>query len=171
MSLAIYLLLFCLIAAGIWLAIIWPGFSQQWMPDELKGLQLVNIEKNIFVSSPYPLAGRPDQVFFSPEFGHVPLEYKNRDNFSVYNTDIAQLSLQAWLLRISGRNTAGFGYVVINSRKMKERKTLRVDLYDDRKCEQIIERGIGIIEDRKIPRKSIGNKCNTCGHVTRCRES
>lgn len=156
-----------LVLAG-WTFMVWRGFTQNWLPPELAAGQVAQVERNLFINAPFPVVGRPDQVYRLPDGLHVPLENKNRDAPRVYETDIAQLSLQAWLLRLNGLETAPFGFVAINSRKTRERRAVRVELRDDAYCEQLVARYIDITERRTKARKSRGRKCNTCGHRLVC---
>ena len=166
-----FLAIICFAAAAglaIWLFLIWRGLSQDWLPDELKAGTLILVERNLLVSAPFPVIGRPDQVYRLKDKLYVPLENKNRNEHRVYETDIAQLSLQAWLLRRNGMPTAAFGYVAINSRRTGVRKALRVVLRDDAFCDTLIRRYLAITTSNAVPRKSRGAKCNSCGHRGYC---
>lgn len=167
-NLASFVLFGLALALAGWTFMVWRGFTQNWLPPELAAGKVAQVEKNLFAELPFPVVGRPDQVYRLPDGLHVPLENKNRDGHQVYETDIAQLSLQAWLLRQNGLHTAPFGYVVINSRKTGKRQAVRVELRNDVYCEQLITRYLDIIERRTAPRKSRGRKCNTCGHRSEC---
>lgn len=159
------------IALAVWLALVWRGFSQDWLPDELKDAKVAQVEKNLRADFPsHFITGRPDQVYRLPSGLHVPLENKNRDGHQVFETDTAQLSLQAYLLRLNGLQTAPFGYVAINSRRDGLRRAMRVDLRDDAYCERLIARYFDLIDGRAAPRKSRGRKCSTCGHRQPCHE-
>lgn len=161
------LILFSLLGIT-WLLIIKRGFTQNWKPEDLKSGRIVLVEKNLFTQWPFPVVGRPDQVYRLPDGTHIPVENKNRDSYRIYDTDIAQLSLQAWLMRRNSLPTAGHGYVVINNRKTGKRKALRVELLDDQNCEQMISRYILVISGKDTPRKNKGRKCRTCGHLAVC---
>jgi CRISPR-associated exonuclease Cas4 len=156
-----------LIAAG-WLLIVWRGFAQDWLPAELASAKVVQIERTLFMSEPFAVVGRPDQVFRLADGLHVPVENKNRNGHGVYASDIAQLSLQAWLMRKNGLETASFGFVAINDRLTGKRVAKRVELKDDRYCEQLLVRYLDIVEQRVAPQKSRGAKCNSCGHRAAC---
>lgn len=156
------------IVLAVWIFMVWRGFTQEWLPVELVGAKVFLVEKNLRTEAPYPIVGRPDQVYRLANRALVPLENKNRDAHRVYADDVAQLSLQGWVLRRNGYTTAGFGYVVINSRTTGERKAIRVQLKDDAFCEQLIRRYLDVTERRAPPRKSIGPKCGSCGHLRRC---
>jgi len=166
---ALSFLLFALAACAlIWTFLVWRGFTQTWLPEDLKGATLVLVEKNLITDVPVPVVGRPDQVYRLHSGHHVPVENKNRDSYRVYGTDIAQLSLQAWLLRKTGRITAPYGYVVVNSRITRTRKCIRVNLYSETTCLHIIQRYLDVIDGAVTARKSIGVKCKNCGHKAEC---
>lgn len=156
------------IGVCVFSVLIWRGFSQDWLPEELKGASLVLVEVNLITDVPFRVVGRPDQVYRLANGDHVPVENKNRDDARVYDTDIAQLSLQAWLLRLTGRPTTSFGYVAINSQRIGKRKSIRVNLYPDAVCERIIRRYLDVTEGRVVAKKSIGGKCKFCGHRPIC---
>ena len=165
-----YILFGLALALAVWTFMVWRGFAQNWLPSELAAGKVAQVERNLFVDTPFPVVGRPDQVYRLPDGLHVPLENKNRDAHRVYETDIAQLSLQAWLLRLNGLETAPFGFVVINNRKTRERRAIRVELRDDAYCEQLVARYIDITERGAKARRSRGGKCKSCGHVSVCVE-
>jgi len=155
-------------ALAIWLLMVWKGLTQDWLPLELKGAKLVNIEEDLAIDLPYPVVGRPDQVYQLSDGLHVPVELKNRDHVRIYKTDIAEISLRAWLLRMNGKQTASFGFMAINSRGNRKRKTIKVELRNDVFCERLIERYIALIEGTDYPHRSEGAKCKTCSHKLRC---
>ena len=163
-------LLCFLAAAGLawWLYMAWPGLSQDWLPEDLKAGKLVNVEEDLTTDEPYPVIGRPDQVYRLATGLHVPVELKNRDSYTVYDTDIAEVSLRAWLLRKNGRATAAHGYVAINNRKTGKREAQRVELGDDAFCEQLIRRYIEVTMGHATPRMAHRGKCKSCGHRSRC---
>jgi len=169
MSYLAYGLVLLAMFAGLFFAfMVWRGFTQNWRPEDLKAGKVVLVEKNLFTNAPYAIVGRPDQVYRMPNGLHVPVENKNRDFHRVYETDIAELSLQAWLLRLNGMPTASYGYVAANSRKTGKRKALKVELRGDAYCEGLIRRYLDLIEGRAAARASRGRKCDTCGHRQAC---
>lgn len=170
-NLASYILFALALLLAGWTFMVWRGFTQNWLPPELVAGKVAQVERNLFIVAPFPVVGRPDQVYRLPDGQHVPLENKNRDDHRVFETDVAQLSLQAWLLRLNGLDTAPFGFVAINSRKTRVRRAVRVELRDDAYCEQLVSRYLDIIGRRATPRKSRGRKCNTCGHRPQCQPS
>lgn len=167
-NLASYILFVLALVLAGWIFTVWRGFTHNWLPPELALGKVTQVERNLFINTPFAIVGRPDQVYQLPGGLHVPLEYKNRNVRRVYETDIAQLSLQAWLLRLNGFETAPFGFVAIRNRKTNERRALRVELRDDAYCEQLVARYIDITKGRAKASKNRGNKCNTCGHRSEC---
>lgn len=157
-----------LIAITAFVFMVWHGFAQNWRPADLKAGKVVLVEKNLFTNAPFAVVGRPDQVVRLPNGQHVPVENKNRDFHRIYETDIAELSLQAWLLRLNGMPTASYGYVAANSRKTGERRALKVELRGDAYCEGLIRRYLDLIEGRVKAKASRGRKCDTCGHRSVC---
>lgn len=162
------LVLVVLVAAAAFGFMVWRGFAQNWRPADLKAGKVVLVEDDLFTNAPYPVVGRPDQVYRLPNGLHVPVENKNRDFHRVYETDIAELSLQAWLLRLNGMPTASYGYVAANSRRTGVRKALKVELRGDAYCEGLIRRYLDLIDGRVKARASRGRKCDTCGHRGVC---
>lgn len=160
------------VAAACILAILclflWRWLFDDWMPAELKGAKLAMVERKLAVKSPYPVVGRPDQVYRTPAGTHVPLERKNRSTFSVFQTDVAQLSLQSWLLHHTGLPVTDYGFVVINNREVNVRRCIRVQLLPHVECERLIRRYLDIVEERVLAKKMRGKKCESCGHQKRC---
>ncbi|MBX3630314.1 MAG: Dna2/Cas4 domain-containing protein [Nitrosomonas sp.] len=157
-----------LIAAAIWVFMIWRGLTQDWMPKELRVGRIVMIEEDLRTRFPFAVVGRPDQVYQLENGLHVPVENKNRSNFKIHETDIAQLSLQAWLLRRNRLSTTHYGYVAINNRKTGKRRAIRVDLLDDKSCGHLITRYLTVISHKAQPEKNMGVKCSSCGHRAYC---
>lgn len=148
--------------------ILWRGQTQDWRPLDLKEGKVVMVEDNLYVEHPYRIIGRPDQVVKRADGVHIPVDAKNRDAYRVYATDIAELSLQAWMLRRHGLKTALHGYLAVTNRLTGQRKALRVTLGDDRYCENLIERYIILMEGRVPARRMSGRKCLSCGQRDRC---
>lgn len=156
------------IVAVCWIFLSWHRAARDWRPAELKAGRVVMIEKDLRMNRPYPVTGRPDQVYQLANGLHIPVEGKNRDTYHVYDTDIAQLSLQAWLLRHNGMPTAKHGFVAINNRQTGKRRAIKVWLMDDECCSNLVERYLDVIECRVLPEKKFGPKCKACGHQMIC---
>ncbi len=138
------------------------------LPPVLRRARLVLAERLMLTEWPVRIAGKPDRVYRLPDGRHVPVERKNRDGFSVYETDRAQLSLQAWQMRQLGKKVADFGYVLTRDRRTKRVKWVPVALYDEAACVRLVRRYLEVIEGRAEARKNSGPKCKSCGHRVRC---
>lgn len=165
-----YIGVLCFATAGllaVWWLMVRQGFTQDWLPDDLKNARVVMVEKTLYVRQPYKIVGRLDQVYKLSTGEHVPVEGKNRNDCRIYLTDVAQLSLQAWLLRQHGLATAAYGYAAINNRQTGERKAVRVELRSDEFCEALIRRYIDLL-DSAVGKASRGAKCKSCGYQQVC---
>ena len=151
-----------------YLFMIWRGISQNWRTPELKAGRVVKVEEDLRTDFPFRIVGRPDQVYQIAGGLHITVDNKNRDVFRVYETDVAELSLQAWLLRRNGLATTGHGYLVVNNRLTGERRALRTVLWNDEKCERLIQRYLDLVDGRVSAKKSTGPKCRSCGHRATC---
>ena len=157
-------------AAVFWVLFrILNGGNEGERPGELIGAKLVFNEVAMQCEHRYgSLTGRFDRVYQLPSGEHVPLEFKNKNDHRVHETDIAQLSLQAWLLRIKGMRTTSHGYVIVQDRTTRKRRTTKVTLYGDEKCESLIERYGALRRNNGFAKKDRGRKCKTCGHYGTC---
>ncbi len=153
--------------AGLALLVYWWR-TAGWLPAELREGDLVHVERTLKAEMPFPVVGRPDRVYRLPGGEHTPLEYKTRDVARLYESDRAQISLQAWLLRKNGHPTAPHGWVVVRRRKDGARYPLKVDLGDDAYCERLVRRYVALRAGRVIPQKTLDGRCKSCGHREAC---
>lgn len=142
--------------------------NKGWLPGALVGAELVFVEKKFFINAPFRVIGKPDQVYKRVDGKYVPVEYKTRGKPQVYETDVAQLSLQAWVLRRAGMFTAEDAFVVISNKASGRREAVPVRLRDDAWCEALIRRHIDVVSGKVAPTRSGGSKCRSCGHAGRC---
>jgi len=152
--------------------------GRDWLPKELRGAKLIAVEKDEVTRSflwdnngskrSVILTGRADQAYINAEGEWIPIEFKNHHTHQVYETDIAQVSLQAWQFRQKGIKTAPYGFVVVRSRNAGSRKATKVNLLNDAVCEQMINRYIDITFHNARADRSRGPKCRSCGHKERC---
>jgi CRISPR/Cas system-associated exonuclease Cas4 (RecB family) len=164
-----YLILLVVIALIIWALRVSRHDDQDEGLTIDKSADLIFKEKPLYAESPWRVSGRPDRIYRLPNRLHFPLEFKTRDHYRIYETDVAQLSLQAWLLRENGYPTVSYGYLVIKNRKTHNKKTIKVSLQNTTYCNQLMQRHLDLIEHRQTPRKSYGLKCEKCGHKPLCR--
>lgn len=158
-----------LVGGAILVVVIWVALRrfprrESWLPKELARARLRLVERDIFIDKPYAMAGRPDRVYELQNGLLMPLEFKNRNRFVTYETDIAELSLQAWMLRRCGHATSSDGYVTIRQRGTGEHRCLRVRLLDDSECLALIQRYRAIMSGQVEPRTCPPRRCGTCEH-------
>lgn len=155
----------------LWLAarLHFGGMLETWRPAELRGARLVMVERDLFAGcGELALAGRPDRVYRTRTNLHVPVEYKTRNGFRLYESDRAQLSLQAWQLRRTGRTTGPTGYVVVSELGSRKRRALAVQLGNDAYCEALMRRYHALRRNGDDAHRDTGPKCKTCGHRSSC---
>lgn len=146
-----------------------PDATADWQPHELMTAELMHIEQDLAgtLSTGHHLYGRPDRVYKTKSGQHIPVEYKTRMRQTVYPSDVAQLSLQAWLLGKNGYKPAQHGYVVVDTPKGREAHPVR--LLGPEKSESLVARYLDILDGKTTPRATPGRKCESCGHASRCR--
>lgn len=148
--------------------------ENHWLPNELKAGKLVMVEQDSTAHSSFNdnlISGRFDRVYEVVVGGVkylVPADLKNRDNTRVFETDIAEVSLQAWMLRRNGHKTLKHGYIFIKNRIDGSIYPKRVALFDDDRCFQMISRYFNLVSHRVEPKKANSAKCTGCSHAKRC---
>lgn len=146
----------------------------EWLPPELHHARVAAVEKDMDCQVEIQghgrvrVHGRPDQVYQLPNGLYVPLELKNRNSPHVQKTDADQLTLQAWMLRKNGYQTAAFGVVVFRSWDTGKRRPVIVQLGGDVYSHSLIERYFGITSGMIAPSKANDRRCNSCGHAQKC---
>jgi hypothetical protein len=140
-----------------------------WLPPELRGATCVFVETELTTTfEGKEFVGRLDRGYEMSDASFIPLEFKTRKNFKVYDTDIAELSLQAWLLRKTGRAARYEGFVVVQHNTTRQRKCFKVPLWDDQRCQSQIQRHLAIKEQKAVAQKNKGGRCFSCGHRLTC---
>lgn len=178
-----------LIGVGLLLAVLLYAYirisGNDWLPQELRAAKVLAVEQDavvdvpssswgerggrgVIAQRPIQLSGRFDQAYVLETGEVVSVEYKNRNGHVVYDTDVAQLSLQAWQLRRQGKRTALFGFVVTRNRFNGQRKAHKVVTFDDDKCVDLIQRYLDVYLGQVKPHRMVGRKCDSCGHKERC---
>ena len=182
------MLLLIAVAALIGLALIWRALNikssqhcsiiKMDLPPELKAGRLIMVEQEIYVEQPYKISARLDQVYEITYKGKtclVPADFKTRANPTrVYDTDIAEVSLQAWVLRHSAKkyHTAPFGYILIHNTTDKRMYPKKFNLLSDQECEDMIRRYFDLAKPGghavPNPLPAGSKKCVACSHKKRC---
>ncbi|MBS2132326.1 hypothetical protein KEX41_29535 (plasmid) [Burkholderia thailandensis] len=136
-------------------------------PAEVRNGSLIIVERTLRGAAPRPFHGRLDRAY---AFGglHFPVEYKTHTRDVAYATDIAELSLQAELLRQNGYATAPYAFVVNQARGARRPQWIRVDLWDRKAIEQLFVRHRELSRPDAISIPSRGAKCRSCGQASNC---
>lgn len=86
--------------------------TQEDLPRELELASLYSIEKEISITEPVPLYGQADQVFQARNGDLIIVDTKTRKHHQVHDSDIAQLSVYAAILRLAeGETVSPYGYI------------------------------------------------------------
>lgn len=171
MSSTVLAVLALALLVGVWLIVAqWSGTDGRgdWRPTELRRAKLAHIERDLSVQGTHLVVGRPDQVWRLKNGRHVPVELKTRARQIVWESDIAELSLQAWLLRQCGFATTSHGWVVIEDIGSHSKSAHRVSLWSDQRCQAAIDRHVAIRTAAAAPKKVRGPKCRKCAYQARC---
>lgn len=187
MTLLSFSLILIAVAALIGLALIWRALNiksrqpiiKMDLPPELKAGRLIMVEQEIHVEQPYKISARLDQVYeivYNGKTYLVPADFKTRATNRVYDTDVAEVSLQAWMLRnCAGGNkhrVAPFGYILIHNTTDKRMYPKKFTLLSDQECENMIERYFDLVNPREYvvptPLPASSKKCVACSHKKRC---
>ena len=155
------------------LFVLWAAWTYQhkdrWFPAALRRAELAIVEAEYETRfDGKQFIGRLDRAYRLADGSLTPLEYKTRGYFRVFQTDIAELSLQSWLLRQQGFATVDYGFVVIQHNKSRKRKSFKVRLWDGPRCEAQIRRYLALRSHVESPSKNKDGKCKTCGHRSAC---
>lgn len=86
--------------------------TQEALPLELESASLYSVEKEISITEPTPLYGQADQVFRTNDNRLVIVDTKTRKRHQAHDSDIAQLSVYATILRLTQEiKVASHGYI------------------------------------------------------------
>lgn len=94
----------------------WPSHDEirikDALPWRLRKAKLVLNEQDIYTHAPFPLHGRPDQVFLLPNGRCVVMDTKTCEQQEVFLADIIQLSVYRYILTHGyGQKVDPYGYV------------------------------------------------------------
>ncbi|WP_024608518.1 PD-(D/E)XK nuclease family protein [Pseudoalteromonas sp. TAB23] len=78
---------------------IYSWWNKENMPRNLRGASLFLNECDLSTQTPIPLHGRVDQVFKTKSNTLIPVDTKTRKSFSIYKSDIIQLSVYQVILK------------------------------------------------------------------------
>ncbi len=155
-------------ALGVAILVWWCCGGDQWLPTDLRNGKLIGAEVGLLADVGVTVSGRLDRVYLLASGEYIPLEYKNRDTTRLYKSDMAQLSLQSWLLRRNGKQTAKHAYLVVRERGSGKKKAVKVEIGDDAFCEKIIKRYLDLRMGLVQPIRIRDQRCKSCGHHDIC---
>ena len=142
-----------------------------WLTNELKQAKLTMVEQKWQVEYPYNIVGRFDRVYEFDIQGKkvlMPVDFKTRARDRVFDSDIAEVSLQAWMLRQSGFITSAHGYIVIKNTATGATTPHRFALKSDVECQHLIEHYFNLTSKRILAKQAPTFKCKGCSHHSRC---
>lgn len=136
-----------------------------FLPKHLHSAKLAMSEQDIACSF---LHGRLDRAYWY-EGRLVLLEFKTRSRPVVYPSDVAELSLQAWILRQNKKKVSSIAYVVIVQPKSKVVKMVK--LLSDEQCLKLYNRYFELKHNPSTAKKANNAKCNSCGYRAICQKA
>jgi CRISPR-associated exonuclease Cas4 len=162
--------LISLVIVTLLLRVVWQRqHKNRWLPPELKNAKPSFVEHELLASfEGEEIVGRLDRAYQLSDGRWSPMEFKTRNYYKVFETDIAELSLQAWMLREQGFKTSAHGYVVIQHNETRQRRAFSVDLWSNDRCEMQILRRRQLMIKATVPVKTKDRRCMSCGHQIIC---
>lgn len=125
-----------IILLGIVIAFEYESFGK--INDDTAGYSYVLSDVYLYTFYPYRVICRCDNVYVSDEKVHTLLIKKSRTSSAVFDADVAEISLCAWVYRENGKIVENFGYIVIKNTLLNETCTFRVDFYTDTVCLRLL---------------------------------
>jgi CRISPR/Cas system-associated exonuclease Cas4 (RecB family) len=159
-------------------AIYWRSLRhQRWldqenMPAILAQARLVYSEKYLRIRRPQALCGVVDQVYKLANSTLCPIDTKTRNYLRVFESDIIQLSVYAYILRHRRRwfmrpRVTPFGFIRIQlPNKVHYAK---VTLYDDENVTRLVSRYKTLQAGKRAPQHSQNPAfCRQCAYLGAC---
>jgi|GEM_PF-4550737 hypothetical protein len=147
------------------------GFA---LPSSLVGASLVLCEpKEVWaVTKPFPLHGRPDEVYLRNGV-LVPLDTKTRARDVVYPVDVVKLSGYAAILRhhpaFEGTPVSSTGWIRVVNRSTGRVRHHQVELLTDNELLAIHRRRSDLLSKKATPRPATNpTYCRGCAQRSRC---
>lgn len=143
--------------------------ERQYMPTDLAEARLFASEKHFACDGRYPLSARVDQVYLAKSGLLYPTETKTRRIPVVYDSDIIELSAQAYVLKQLGHRVSPHGYVRLVLTGQREPTYMKVPLLTEGHVEHLHRHFHDIRRGAVKPRgASSRGLCNSCGHEPTC---
>lgn len=163
MHLAIWLL------GGCFRALRWLFTQRSWLADELRRATVWSSETTHDGRfRDFHLYAKPDRVYQLVDGRLCVTEFKTREQFRAYRSDIVQISVGAAALAARGFAVAPYGYVIVENAEDGTRQCIRVDLLHDDALELALNRYKGVMGGSLSPRRAYNRKCAQCGHRDTC---
>ncbi|MHB8699246.1 MAG: PD-(D/E)XK nuclease family protein [Sulfuricaulis sp.] len=154
------------------------GWRASWekkenLPTELRGSRLWASEKSFHIRRPIPLTGRVDQVYRINRNTLVVIDTKSRSKAVVYESDRAQISEYAMMIRhrpwgwLSGLQVAKHGYVrLVTHEGVYYRK---IDLLSEKELIGLYRRYLDVMSGRRPPEFAENERlCFGCPQRGKC---
>lgn len=143
------------------------------LPPEFKGARLILNEPRLPLRRrrPVAVAAKPDRAYRLSDGTVALLELKTRTTHQVYEADVAQLSLQRYVLLAHARfsNVRPDGYVATIRPADRSVRVHRVRLLSEPSILQLVRRYDDLLARRAEPNWPPDvARCRNCPHLARC---
>lgn len=108
------------------------------IPRDMVGYGYVVSDVNLYTFYPYMVICHCTKIHVSDEQVHTILIEKKRESSEILDSDVAEISLCAWVCRSNMNKVEDFGYVVIRNTFNNERCTFKVSLYTEAVCLKLL---------------------------------
>lgn len=142
----------------------------RWLPAELRQATLVYSEHTFVTTQPFLLGAVVDRVYRRPDGVLVLIEFKQRDQATVFQYDVVELSAQRLALVGATRaQVAEHGYVAVASATGLPRVAVRIALLPCDQVEQIRDRYLGLVRGEvNATRANRPGLCVRCPYSSVC---
>ena len=108
------------------------------IPRDMVGYGYVVSGVNLYTFYPYMVICHCTKIHVSDDQVHTILIEKKRESSNIFDSDVAEISLCAWVCRANMKIVEDFGYIVIENTSNNERCTFRVSLYTEAVCLRLL---------------------------------
>lgn len=121
--------------------------EHEWVPPSLRGANLSYAERT-FRDRTRGIVARVDRAYMTAD-GYVLVEYKTRRRFTVYPSDIVELSAQRLALEgESGAKVSDIAYVAVKTPGSPGTRAVQVSLMPREKVLELRSRHVAIVDGR-----------------------
>jgi CRISPR/Cas system-associated exonuclease Cas4 (RecB family) len=141
----------------------------QWLPVELHDAELMGSEKMFSCLRPLAITVRIDRAYRARDGTLTLIEFKRRAVCRVHSADVAELSVQRYVLQRAGHAVNRRAYVVVVPPDGARSRALPVELEDEQRVEHRAARLRAILDGRARPNGPLqAAVCRGCGHRDVC---